>query len=81
MEPQTDNHLEEEDDEILFEMNVFINQQLADELYVLQYPLRSSWNPYPAEAHSAQFKVKTNTNEHEISRYLKNNLLGKISIS
>merc|ERR1712137_81570 len=41
----------EEEDE------VFVNQNLASNLYVLQYPLRSVWNPYPPEA-SAHFKEK-----------------------
>ena len=47
----------EEEDEVIDEIDVFVNQNLASNLYVLQYPLRSVWNPYPPEA-SAHFKVR-----------------------
>ena len=47
----------EEADEVVDEIDVFVNQELADDLYVLQYPLRTPWNPYPPEG-SAQFKVR-----------------------
>lgn len=47
-----------EDDEVLLEMEVYINQTLGDDLYVLQYPLRAPWNPYPADTKKAEFKVK-----------------------
>merc|ERR1712137_1214786 len=47
----------EEEDEVIDEIDVFVNQSLASNLYVLQYPLRSVWNPYPPEA-SAHFKEK-----------------------
>ena len=43
-------------DEVVDEIDVYINQSLAGELYVLQYPLRSLWNPYPVDG-KAQFKV------------------------
>lgn len=48
----------EEEDEVIKEIDVYINQTLSDDLYILQYPLRSTWNPYPTEA-TVQFKVIT----------------------
>jgi len=48
----------EDDDEVTYEIDVFINQTLADDLYVLQYPLRAPWNPYPSQA-SAKFKQRS----------------------
>eukprot|EP00667_Euglena_gracilis_P007335 EG_transcript_7408 len=39
----------EEDDEVVGEFDVFIGQQMPNQLYLLQFPLRPSWRPYDVE--------------------------------
>ena len=48
MEAKTDTKMDE-DDEIVGEFDVFISQQMPNQLYLLQYPLRPSWRPYDLE--------------------------------
>jgi DNA-directed RNA polymerase III subunit RPC5 len=38
--------MEMDDDEIVAELPVFLNQDLAKQLYLLQYPLRPAQRPY-----------------------------------
>lgn len=48
----------ESDDEVLEELDVFINQSLASRLYVLQYPLRQGADPFPDENRPESGRIK-----------------------
>jgi len=41
--------MDDPDDVIVGEFDVFIGQQMPSQLYLLQFPLRPSWRPYDAE--------------------------------
>jgi DNA-directed RNA polymerase-3 subunit RPC5 len=44
--PAVGHDLYEEDDVIVAELDVVLSQELADQLYVMQYPLRPMWRGY-----------------------------------
>ncbi len=48
-----------EDDVVVRELDVYLSQTLANQLYLLQYPLRPPWRPYdPAQLATAKIKAK-----------------------
>ena len=50
---------EKGEDHVVAELDVFISQTLAQQLYLLQYPLRPPWRPYdPTQMAGAKFKPK-----------------------
>ena len=68
----------EEDDEIVGEFDVFIGQQMPNQLYLLQYPLRPSWRPYDLEQlkgvrmkkalHKMEMDFRVNTKEGNFNK-------------
>ncbi|KAJ0097585.1 hypothetical protein Patl1_28893 [Pistacia atlantica] len=75
MEPKTEepvdsdsNELEEEEDMIVREIDVFFNASIdADtQLLVMQYPLRACWRPYELDERCEEVRVKPSTAEIEM---------------
>lgn len=78
-----------DDDEVVMEMDVYLTQELANQLHVFQYPLRPQWKPIDASALKAvrhrkdqktvQLEVELDTTSksyNESSRYpLKTSML------
>lgn len=57
---------DDEEDEIVAEIDVILSQDLADQLYVLQYPLRPAWRGYDSTMLEAvRFKANTQILEME----------------
>lgn len=57
---------DEEEDEIVAEIDVILSQDLADQLYVLQYPLQPAWRGYDnTMLENVQFKANTQVLEME----------------
>ncbi|KAJ0040901.1 hypothetical protein Pint_28248 [Pistacia integerrima] len=75
MEPKTEepvdsdsNELEEDDDMIVREIDVYFNASIdADtQLLVMQYPLRACWRPYELDERCEEVRVKPSTAEIEM---------------
>uniref|UniRef100_A0A7S4G0G6 DNA-directed RNA polymerase III subunit RPC5 n=1 Tax=Eutreptiella gymnastica TaxID=73025 RepID=A0A7S4G0G6_9EUGL len=77
----------DEDDEIVGEFDVFISQQMPNQLYLLQYPLRPSWRPYDLEQlktirmkkplHKMEMDFRINTKGENYNKEWKDKAEGK----
>ena len=63
----------DDDDEVVGEMPVFLSQDLASNLYLLQYPLRPSNRPYTDVGKLSSVKVKPMQKKLEVEYDLDTN--------
>lgn len=58
-----------DDDELVAELPVYLNQDLAKQLYLLQYPLRSAQRPYSKDlGELTSVRVKPHQKKVSLSR-------------